>query len=138
MSHHERTGRRDLLYSGWHRPSRIRRYVDAVTAAKLLAVDIDWCEACVHCSRPLALVETQESRRTPKPATITGRLAVMAGIPAYSVSYTPTDDGGDIAEFRVRQVAPERGDPLVMTPAVYAYWLWGLRRTHDCAREGGA
>lgn len=93
-------------------------------------VDVDSCEACCYCSEPVALIETQASTREPKPAPITGVLARLAGIEAYSVSYEPTLDGRDIVTFQVQRVQPP--DPTIQTmlPGVYAYWLLSLRDQH--------
>lgn len=135
MSQGERTGIRDLLYSRWHRYASIKRFVGIRVAAQLKVIDIDWCEACNACDMPVALIETQCSESKPKPARITTNLARLAGVPAYSVSYTRSDDGEDIELFQVQQIAPEIGDVLSMLPSVYAYWLWSLRDSHRCQRD---
>lgn len=142
MSGAERTGRRDLLYSGWHRPARIRRHIGAVAAAALEMIDIDDVESCPTCHRTLALIETKNSSNDPLsfPTYITEQLAIEAGLPAFCACYTcvcgvtgdkhETRDGCDIAEFRVQQIAPERGELLHMTPRNYAYWLHAFRTLH--------
>jgi hypothetical protein len=132
MSQTERTGFRSLLYSGWHRSDRIDRFLGRSHARRLSVIDIDWCEYCCYCSRPIALVETQESTNPPKAARVTRQLALMAGIRAYSVSYQPTSDGDDIELFQVRLIAPELGEVMAMQPNVYAYFLWSLRNVHTC------
>lgn len=131
MSMEERTGQRDLLYSKWHRPSRVREWMSVRERAMLTQIDIDWCEYCAFCSTPIALIETQESTRGPKPAKVTGNLAEMAGIPAFSVSYTRSDCGSDIALFDVSQIRPVEKDIGQMLPQVYAYWLLALRTDHN-------
>ena len=135
MSLRERTGLRDLLYSGWHRPDRIRRFVPYRVAATLKVCDIDWCEACHWCSWPVALIETQESSRGPKAAVITQNLARLAGIPAYSVSYVRGSDNDDIESFGVRQIAPANPWVQYMTPTEYAGFLVGLRDNHYAESE---
>lgn len=133
MSMEERSGNRDLLYSGWHRPSRIRRFLTVREAASLVVIDIDFCEACSVCYQPLALVETQRSAHLPKQAPIMARLARLAGIPAWSVSYLPTDEGDDIEVFRLRQVEPFDDEAYTMSPDVFAKWLLHLRAAHVCS-----
>jgi hypothetical protein len=135
VSNEERTGMRDLLYSGWHRPSRIRRFLSLREAHSLTVIDIDYCEACDVCYQPLALIETQRSMHLPKQAPIMARLAHEAGLPAWSVSYQATDEGDDIALFRVRQVEPFDEEAFTMPPEIYAKWLLNLRAGHICPRR---
>ena len=142
MSDAERTGRRDLLYSRWHRPAAIRRYVGAVKAAQLEMIDLDSLESCPICHMPLALGETKNSLNDPAAFTArnTVNLANEAKVPAFVVCYSctcgvtgqrhETADDCDIAEFRVRQVAPEEGSTIPMRPNVYAYWLHAFRTEH--------
>lgn len=136
MSHGERTGVRNLLYSGWHRRDSIKRFFDSVvTASKVTMVDIDSCEACCYCSAPLALIETEMTQRTtPKKAPITAALAQLAKIPAYSVAYWSAD-GVDIERFIVRRIQPSDDWNQLMSPAEYAEFLVALRSGHDCASE---
>lgn len=152
MSHTERTGRRDLLYSRWHRPAQIRRYVGGVKAAQLEMIDLDSIETCPICHMPLALGETKNSSRDPNsfPSRNTANLAVKAGIPAFVVCYTcvcgvtgekhETQDDCDITEFRVQQIAPDRAAAVSMRPNVYAYWLYAFRAEHfkgSCSPQAG-
>lgn len=136
MSHAERTGTRSLVYSGWHRPASISRYVGRVAAAKLSMIDVDACEYCCYCGEPVALIETQESTAPPKSARVLTTLARMAGIPAYSVSVAVVD--GEIDGFQVQELTPSRGVVLAMTPQVYAYWLLALRDHHACSQAVSA
>lgn len=133
MSMEERTGERDLLYSKWHRPSRIKEWMTPREAAMLTQIDIDWCEYCAFCGQPVALIETQESHRGPKSARVTSNLADLATMPAYSVAYQRTESGDDIALFTVRQLRPIELDVGEMLPNVYAYWLLSLRKAHNRA-----
>lgn len=132
MTHAERTGKRSLLYSGWHRPDSTARYLGRIAASKLCMIDIDSCEYCCFCKAPVALVETQESTHAPKSAAVTAALARMAGLPAFSVSLTPDQAKADIVLFRVRQLTPDVGDVMDMGPAEYAAWLLALRGRHVC------
>lgn len=142
MSAHEKTGRRSLLYSGWHRERGLReRYGFTPRQAWSLGViDIDSCEFCRHCFDPLALVETQESYRPPKPAPVMSRLAARAGIPAYSVSIVPgaEQDSDPIALFMLRRLHPPTEHMDVFTGAEYAAWLLSLRADHECKARPAA
>jgi hypothetical protein len=139
VSTRERTGVRDLTYSKWHRAESVARFLTLSRAAKLTMIDIDGCEYCCYCSVTLALIETQNSTRGPKPATVTKRLARDAGKSAYSVSYTPNDDSSDITGFAVRQLWPETGLSFEASPTEYAEWLESLRTEHfaERAQRGG-
>lgn len=135
MSNHERTGQRDLTYSRWHRDDSIVRYLDGDKrlAYELAVVDIDWCECCRRCWKPLALIETQRSEANPKSATVTANLAALAGIQAWSVSYSV--ENGEIVRFKRRQLSPLRGEIIEESPFAYARWLVSLRIVHwqSCA-----
>lgn len=132
MSAKERTGKRDLTYSGWHRVASIRRYgLSARDAARLGMIDVDACEYCACCGEPLALIETQVSDGKPKQAPVTARLAALAGIPAYSVSIV-FGDQEVIAFFRVQRIQPEHPLIQVMLPHEYAGWLLAMRDNHLC------
>lgn len=137
MSDHERTGERDLTYSKWHRQDSVSRYIPGDAAWGLGLVDIDGCEYCRACGKPLALIETQASAREPKTARVMQELAAMAGIDAYSVSYQKGRDG-EIELFRVRQVHPGQGVVQVMLPNIYAVFLHSLRINHRCAKQAAA
>lgn len=153
MSDHERSGRRDLLYSGWHRPAEIRRYIGAVKAAQLEMIDVDSLESCPVCHKPLALGETKNSSKEPSAfsARNTVNLASEAQIPAFVVCYTcicgvtgekhETREDCDIAEFRVQQRWPVLEAVICMTPNVYAYWLYAFRVDHyrrtGCSPKAG-
>jgi hypothetical protein len=131
MTMQERTGLRSLIYSAWHRPASTGALIGRVAAAKLLMIDIDSCEYC-YCGRPVALIETQESTHDPKPARVMTRLALMAGIPAYSVSIH-LDDDRQVTGFKVRRLDQGGSTVSSMDPGTYAWWLSGLRSLHECA-----
>jgi hypothetical protein len=131
VSSEERTGRRDLTYSGWHREDVIRSYGLTRYQAWLLGlIDIDGCEYCRHCREPLVLIETQVSARAPKPAPVTAVLAKRAGIPAYSVSIELV--GGEPVMFRFRRLEPPLDTIKEMEPREFAWWLLSLRTEHEC------
>jgi hypothetical protein len=142
MSDREHSGRRDLLYSHWHRPAQIRRYLKPVDAAKLEMIDLDSIESCPVCHTTLAMTELKNSANDPRsfPSHITADLAIDADKPAFVVCYTcvcgvtgskhETRDGCDIAEFRVQQIAPQSGGMWEMSPDEYANWLLAFRRLH--------
>lgn len=147
MSDQERTGRRDLLYSRWHRPEHISRFFEGGLIPRLLKmIDLDAIEYCARCRKVLALIETKNSSNDPEhfPSYITAGLAGDASVPAFTVCYTcrcgitgdkhETKQDCDIAEFRVQQVAPGTGELMHMQPKVYAYWLHSFREAHHCAR----
>jgi hypothetical protein len=135
MSSRERTGRRDLTYSGWHREENFAALgLSRCEAWEVGAINIDWCEYCRYCGLPLALIEDQVSEHDPKAAPVMAQLATMAGLPAFSVSVV-LDDTDCIASFRVRRVQPYDPQVIVMSPPDYARWLHGLRKRHDCPRK---
>lgn len=131
MSEREHSHERDLIYSAWHRTDALRRYIAHRDAFDCAVIDIDWCEWCRKCKQPIALVETQCSAKTPKEATITTALARMAGIAAYSISYTKTTDDLDIEWFQVRQLVPLRGEVERLLPEEWARRLFDMRRDHE-------
>lgn len=145
MSAGERTGYRSLVYSGWHRPASIRRFVGALGAAALAMIDIDACEYCARCMTPVALIETARTLSPPKSARVTARLSTMAGIPAFSVSYSGAivrdccahcgriQETGDIDRFLVQRIQPRHSEVVDMNPHAYAAFLMRLRRGHECA-----
>jgi hypothetical protein len=145
----ERTGFRTLIYSWWHRPANMRRFIGPVRAAKLGLIDIDCCEYCAYCKQPVALVETAHTTRDPKSAPVTAFLARMAGIPAFSVSYSGSikrshckacgrdKESGEINAFLVQQIQPPDGWVKRKTPHEYAKWLESLRDGHTCQKQQG-
>jgi hypothetical protein len=122
----ERSGWRDQLYSRWHRPEQIARFVGIDVADSLGLIDGDWIEYCRTCSQPLALFELTCDWSKRKAGTVTKRLAEMAQIPAYVVYYKPNEDSTDILHFAV-----DDRDKLY-TPAQYAAGLVKLRSRHEC------
>jgi hypothetical protein len=134
MSSAERTGKRSLLYSAWHRSRSIARFIGSRRAWALTYIDIDCCEYCPWCRQPLALIETARGETAPKEARVSTVLGQMAGVPVYSVAYIAgagaVCDGEDIEWFRWRQLWPSRLPEQHGTPAEYAAWLYELRIEH--------
>lgn len=129
MSQRERTGKRDLLYSRWHRSASTRRFLGAMRAARLCMIDLDAVEYCHGCSTPVVLIEVKHHMASAPSMRVTKVLAEMCGLPAYLVRYWPNPNGDDIATFAVRN---RSGDVREMSPSAYANWLWSLRSTHHC------
>jgi hypothetical protein len=149
MSDCERTGRRDLLMSRWHRPKSVRRWLSAAEAAMLERIDLDYLAACPFCHHAVALIEEKNSASSPATFSTrnTANLASDAGVPAFCVTYTcvcgvtgdvhETRNDCDIASVQVQQVWPEVGSVTKMEPGDYARWLLTLRIEHkrDCLRR---
>ena len=134
MSLNERTGQRTLIYSGWHRPGSLGRFIPKHLASRMHMIDIDACEYCDGCKVPLALIETQQSRSKPKGARVTCILGRMAGVPVYSVSYW-CEGEADIEGFKVQSLEPYSPDVDTLTAAEYAQWLLDLRFGHVCEQR---
>ena len=146
MSDKERTGKRDLLYSTWHRKQSFTRYMSAKEAAMVEMIDIDHAEACPFCHKTLALNESKNSLRSPKEFSSrnTANLARQAGIPAFVTTYVcvcgvigeshETREGCDIASLQLQQVAPLVGEVIPQSPEQHATWLLQLRSTCGCLK----
>ena len=136
MSDRERTGARSLVYSAWHRVESLCMFMSRRWAYELGMIDIDGCEYCRHCYKPLALIETQVSLNDPKNAAVTAKLANMAGIAAYSVSIAINES--EIEGFKVKRLEPPTTAAVEWkSPAEYADFLLGLRADHGCPRNHG-
>lgn len=144
MSLTEMTGFRSTVYSAWHRPNKLRRYLPAKVADDMTMVDIDallrcerWIEACKGCYEPLVLIETYvDNKQTYKCAAALRKLAARAGVEAYVVRYVPNENNTDITAFHVRRVQPWREEWVEWTPQQYADFLVRVRaraRTCTCA-----
>jgi hypothetical protein len=94
----ELTGQRDLGFSQWHREA---------CPDDWSIIDIDWCGFCRDCGEPLFLLElAKDSGQAHKTATATKKLAKMAGLSAYVVLYSNSQDG--VAQsFRFKRVWPD-------------------------------
>lgn len=115
--HEERYGSRDRAYSAWHRRMSTRRFVGMELAQLLAMIDLDgalFVEYDDATKEPLALIETaRDVGQRFKAATVTARLAQLAGLPCYVVLYrcsadmNPADSRWpDIDRFRVRRLWP--------------------------------
>jgi hypothetical protein len=98
----ERFGTRDLTFSKWHRPERH----GGVLPEWCSAIDIDFCEYCAFCKKPLALIELARDVGQPsKPTTVLENLSRLSGVPAYCILYTGQDPDVIVAA-RIRRVQP--------------------------------
>lgn len=132
----ERSGKRELTYSAWHRPPSLKRFMSIVDAARCGMVDIDDCEyEADNGNTPRALIETaHDVGQTFKPAFVTGNLATLAGLPSYVVLFTPGDSVNpgarfgepDITQFRVAHW-DRQSDWTTLSPQEYADFLLSLR-----------
>lgn len=112
----ERTHRRDLSYSAWHRPPSVARYLDRRQADDLAMIDVDCVEYDRATGQPLALIElARDIGQRSKCASVTARLAELAGLPAVTALYRLSDEENpaapgypDIESVRYRLVAPRR------------------------------
>jgi len=119
----ERSGKRDLSYSIWHRKTCGRH---------LYCIDIDAVEYCPRCNEPLALIELAvDIGQEHKSTVVMANLAKKAGVPAYLVFYAK-DASDSIQSFRVSQEYPRMTDERQMTPFEYQMFLCSLRYRHKC------
>ena len=119
----ERTGVRDLTFSRWHRGALPR---------DVSWIDIDSLHYCKYCLEPLGLFELvrsdapdfleEDCRR--KVATMTERVGVRLGIPAFKIAYC----GNPLQMAAVQTVGRFPVD--VCHPAKLARFINDL---HDCA-----
>jgi len=156
MPHEERTGKRSLTYSEWHRVKSIRRFAPEVVAARLTMIDIDgvFVEAKHPYDRkPVALVETVETGKSLKPTdyyyknvNILYQLGKAANVPVFLVLYKPdhatrnpaAPDHPDIAEFYIKEWWPNRSKKWkVCNPKQYANFLICLRQSHIEIKRNG-
>lgn len=147
LSLRELSGIRDMVASVCHR----RHFADSHGL-----IDHDWngwtwfCRD--GCSSPLGLLETSMRPVETKPVTVTQRLANLAGLPAFSVQYIPRMDEDiktlidslkpflrnlwkktDVAEFRVRQVAPADDKAVhIFSHDEFGSIYSSLKRKHEC------
>lgn len=131
MSRYERTGKRSLAYSQWHR----------TLPHSVTMIDVDGLEYCQRCRAPLAVIETaRDVGQAVKPATVLRRLAKAANVPAYVLLYT-VDEGAEqredwvncIRSFRARRAHPDETEYRQMTPLQMAQLLVRIHTQHVCA-----
>lgn len=151
MSTNERTGKRDLTYSAWHRAGNLAKHLEPVfahiadhrarTRAALVAasrctmIDVDGVEYCSACSTPLALIELKHEKASTKTTTVLEHLGELALLPVYLVEYF-TDVDGAISGYRVALRYPEHEAPGLMTPNDYARFVLGIHEEpHTCTAQ---
>lgn len=135
----EHTGRRDLIYSGWHRRASTRRFIGKEQARFLAMIDLDgaiFAEYEDGSKEPLVLIETaRDVGQEWKSARVTANLARRAGLPAYVVLYEPSNASNpadsrmlDIRSFRVKRVWPRpEAAWRKFTPQQWALKLLSIR-----------
>lgn len=123
MSAKERTGKRCLAYSRWHREQ----------GRELAAIDIDFVEYCVYCNEPLALVETtRDVGQGYKATTVTQALAQKAGLEVWLVYYSVEGEEGKekVTRVRVQRVYPGKTKIVFATPEQWRVRLLKMRSEH--------
>ena len=135
----ERYGTRDRAYSAWHRRLSIRRFVGIERAQLLAMIALDaslYVEFDRDEKEPVALIEiARDVGQSYKCATVTARLAHLAGLPCYCVLYTLAEDANpadpswpDIARFRIRRLWPNpEPEWRVVSPQQWAEALLRVR-----------
>ena len=128
MSRYERTGKRSLAWSAWHRN----------LPRAFSMIDIDSCLYCDRCKEPLALIETVHGNGTvPKSCEVTRRLATLAKLPSFLLYYSE-DAAGKLTKFariafwRSGQVGPLSALPASWNPTDWRAVERGLREKHQC------
>jgi hypothetical protein len=141
-----------MAYSAAHRRLSAARFIGIEHAQLLSMIDVDvpiYLEYENGTREPLALFEVAiDTRQTFKTATVTKKLALLAGIPAYTVLYTLANTYNpanrswrDISQYRVKQIAPiEWKEWQIYSPKEYFEFLLHLRKTRaarlDTASDG--
>lgn len=129
MSDQERTGVRDLAFSGWHR---------AALSKDCTAIDLDFCEYCRVCRKPLALIEIAKGHHDKiKPTTVMAALAQRADLRAYLILYDldPDDEFGLSTVFRVSRIHPCRKTFGAFHRDVVARMFERLHRECSCRSD---
>ena len=157
MPQNERTGKRALTYSAWHRKDSIKRFLGGkdVIASRLTMIDIDgmWIEAKHPYDRPpVALIETVEvsyklkpESYYPKSANILYQLGKAANVPVFLLLYLPDNkpnpvspEWPDIAEFYVKELYPTKSKLWkCYNPEGFARFLFYLRQSHVRVKKNG-
>jgi hypothetical protein len=143
MSQEERTGKRDLTYSKWHRRMSTRRFVGIEDAQLLAMIDLDaslFVEYDDGTKEPLALCEiARDTGQSHKTATVTTKLAMRTRdpvVPAYLILYMVGRNANpaypeefDIERFRVKRLWPNPyNEWRIATPEKWCKFLLRLRR----------
>jgi hypothetical protein len=141
MSLEEIRGERNLVYSAWHRPPSMARFIEDPEKVEAMSyIDIDCAEYHDHWSEVLVLIETAiDVGQDYKPVTVTFKLAqrIYPPIPVFLVLYkisktmNPTVKKfqiEDIEAFRIKQISPKwETDFTIMTPKQWAEKLLQIR-----------
>lgn len=147
---HERTGKRALNYSKWHRPESISRFIDQDEALSMTMMDVDSVET--NGSFPLVLIESarysanydaDKAKRSWQINTLRNLAKYsLLGIEAYLVLYELRDEQHiaqhkydnsesyfDIKKFHVKRLYPESTSAkfIVMSPREYARFILEAR-----------
>jgi hypothetical protein len=141
MSLEEIRGERNLVYSEWHRPASMVRFINDPKKVETMSyIDIDCAEYHDDWSEVLVLIETAiDVGQDYKPVTVTFKLAqrIYPPIPVFLVLYkisktmNPTVKKfqiEDIEAFRIKQISPKwETDFTIMTPKQWAEKLLQIR-----------
>lgn len=147
MAQEEIFGTRNQSYSQWHRAQSISRYIEPWKARLLGLIDLDhiiyveyddsFAPRTQKCRRPLALIEAAiDKGQNFKSAEVTAQLAEMAGIPAFVVLYSLSENSNpaapdclDISRLRVKRLRPrpEQKQWRILSPKEWAENLWRMR-----------
>jgi hypothetical protein len=128
VSREERTGERELAFSGWH-----RSLSDDCTV-----IDVDFAEYCNRCKRILAVIETAHGHHgTVKPTTVLRSLARQAGVSAYLILYDcdPAGEHGLAATMRVQRVYPRPSVMKVLSIGEVGALIERIHSAHTCSHE---
>ena len=141
MSTNERTGTRDLAYSGFHRAPNLAKHLDQVfahianhrdrrmaayrAAYDCTMIDVDGLEYCRYCRSPLALIEVKHRKAADKTTAVLAALARRADVPAFLVEYEQEE--GQMS-FHVTACEPA-GARRPLNADEYAAFVLGL---HQC------
>ncbi len=150
MAQKERTGKRDLSYSLWHRKPSMGRFVGEETAHRMFYYDIDGVESCFIKGRcyPLIFIETAYYTSRPdinkKPKASLGSAELtdsMCFVVLYKRSKTEVlktelPGGGvmetpDIEEVFIKQFYPVEDKWTQQTPEEWAKNLLSLRKKQE-------
>lgn len=151
MAQEERYGTRNRSYSAWHRRLSTRRFVGIESAQLLAMIDLDaslYVEYDDGSKEPVALVETAlDVGQSFKTATVTRKLSIRSGIPAYVVLYreaatkNPADPRwNDIESFRVMQIGPGAPEQQwrTLTPGQWCEELISIRKESAAVLDANA
>lgn len=117
----ERTGRRDLGFSRWHRTH---------LGADCSASDVDLMGYCATCLAPLYVIES--TRADWHPAHVVMDLADRLGVPGFLVYYANDESGVASSVRAYGRVAADGRRHLIAADGDFATELTRLRRLHRC------